>query len=119
MKKLVVGFTFLFVLSQCQKDTAKISSTQQTLEKIPTFEVYGGLAPIDYVDGYNPKHDSITRKFGFLMKRVADCEVTDDLVRKANRNNQKALEEMNKKYGENWQEKFEKEMGLKIVIPLQ
>lgn len=118
MKKLVVGFAFLFVLSQCQKDSAKISSTPLTLEKIPTFEVYGELAPIDYVDGYNPKHDSITKKYGFLMKRVADCEVTDGLVRKANRNNQKALEEMNKKYGENWQSQFEKETGLKLAIPL-
>lgn len=119
MKKFLVGFAFLFVLSQCKKDPEKISPTQQTVEKIPTFEVYGELAPSDYVDGYNPKHDSITKKYGFLVKRVADCEVTDDLVNKANRNNQKALEEMNKKYGHNWQSQFEKETGLKIAIPLQ
>lgn len=118
MKKVAVGFAFLFVLSQCQKDHVSSSTATQTVEKIPTFEVYGELAPIDYVDGYNPKHDSITRKYGFLMKRVADCEVTDGLVKKANRTNQEALQEMNRKYGEKWQEKFEKETGLKIAIPL-
>lgn len=119
MKKLVVCFTVLFVLSQCQKEQITNSTKPQIEEKIPTFEIYGGLAPVDYVDGYDPKHDSITKKYGFFMKRVADCEVTDGLVRKAIRNNQKALEEMNRKYGENWQQKFEKETGLKLAIPLQ
>lgn len=119
MKKLVVCFTVLFVLYQCQKEQITNSTKPQMEEKISIFEVYGSLAPPDYADGYNPKHDSITKKYGFLMKRVADCEVTEGLVKKANRNNQNAFKEMNKKYGENWQSQFENEAGLKISIPLQ
>lgn len=118
MKKFVAFFTFLLVLCYCQKDKINDSETKQNLQTFATFEIYGSLAPSDYADGYKPTHDSITKKYGFIMKRVADCEVTDGLVREANRNNEKALEQMNKKYGENWQQKFEQETGLKLSIPL-
>ncbi|WP_291720472.1 hypothetical protein [Bernardetia sp.] len=83
------------------------------IEDIPTFKIYGELAPDGYLDWGNP----ITEKYGFRLERIAGCNVQEYEVWWANRNNKDALQEMNDKYGKDWQAKFEKETGYKLLIP--
>ncbi|AFM05126.1 hypothetical protein Fleli_2773 [Bernardetia litoralis DSM 6794] len=97
-----------------QTDTTTIIAENKVEESLPTFQIYGELAPVGYLDSENP----ITEKYGFIMKRIAGCAVGSDEAKKVNKNNTEALEKMNAKYGNDWQVNFEKETGFKLWIPL-
>ena len=59
------------------------------------FKVYGELAPDGYVDEYN----SITEAYGFIINRVAGCEITEKLKNKIHKKNKQSLKTMNAYYG--------------------
>ncbi|MBV7439980.1 hypothetical protein KRX57_00945 [Weeksellaceae bacterium TAE3-ERU29] len=75
---------------------------------------YGELPPINYID---EKDSAITKKFGFKVKRIADCEVTNTIIYKAKRTNTESNIQMQSKYGNNWINKFEKETGMRFSVP--
>ncbi|MFT6244245.1 MAG: hypothetical protein ACJA0U_002183 [Salibacteraceae bacterium] len=83
---------------------------------IPIFKIYGELASLDYLDGRS-EESSLTTAHGFMVLRVAGCEITSELVRSVSANNIKANEYMIKFYGENWKSNFEDETGKKISFP--
>ena len=69
--------------------------------------------------GYIDQDSSITYRYGFKLDRVAGCEIENELKRLYwNYNNNQALQKMNEKYGEQWQQKFEDETKLKLAIPM-
>ena len=119
MKHLFI-LTLLILLFVSCKDNSKMTnqtdqnSTEITSETLPTFQVYGELAPVDYLDSNNP----ITEKYGFRIERITGCEVGSNEAEEANENNAEALEKMNEKYGDDWQANFEKETGFKLSIPM-
>ncbi|MFT6922999.1 MAG: hypothetical protein ACJA1C_002007 [Crocinitomicaceae bacterium] len=83
---------------------------------MPTFKIYGELAPLEYLDG-RPEESSLTTAHGFMVLRVAGCEITPELVRSVQANNIKANDYMIKFQGENWLSKFEVETGKKFSYP--
>jgi hypothetical protein len=124
---LVLSLLALFFVS-CVKDVKKDSKnttqtsnknqadttiTENISETLPTFQIYGELAPVGYLDSKNP----ITEKYGFFMERIAGCAVGSDEAKEVSKNNAEALVKMNVKYGDNWQANFEKETGYKLWIP--
>lgn len=109
-------FVFILLLLGCSKETKQQThglQVQKTVD-LPVFELYGELLPSDYLNDANP----ITEKYGFKVKRVAGCDVNFVLKNSVHRNNKNSVEKMNVKYGADWQEKFEKETGLKLLIIL-
>ncbi|MFT6501545.1 MAG: hypothetical protein ACJASQ_001661 [Crocinitomicaceae bacterium] len=83
---------------------------------MPTFKIYGELAPTDYLDG-RPEESSLTTAHGFMVLRIAGCEITGELAEDVSANNIKSNEYMIKFYGENWLSKFEVETGKKFSYP--
>ncbi len=77
------------------------------------FQVYGELAP----DGYIDEANSITEAYGFIISRVAGCEITKELQKKVHKKNNQSLKYMNTIYGKDWKENFTKETGLELAIP--
>ena len=100
-----------------QKMTDKEELKQTKVVEEPTFPeflLYGELAP----DGYlNYATDSITEQYGFRVKRIAGCEISVMDVAKAHVQNTESMNEMNHRYGEDWQEKFTEATGLELWIP--
>jgi hypothetical protein len=94
------------------KNTNKITTTIE--EELPVFLIYGELAP----EGYLDKENQITEDYGFRLKRITGCEIELDEMNNANKNNNETMELMNKKYGENWMQEFEKATNYKLAIPL-
>jgi len=82
-------------------------------DSITTFLIYGELAP----DGYLDTEDSITYRYGFRLKRVAGCEISSLEINKIHQHNQQAITKMNKKFGLNWIDEFEKSTNHKLMIP--
>lgn len=83
-------------------------------ENLPTFLIYGELALFGYVE----EKDSVsTKKFGFNVKRVADCDVTSELIDSVKTINIENDLTMKSKYGNDWKLKFEEQSKLKIAIP--
>ena len=120
MKHSFVLFLILSFFVNCTTDNSKknnqIDSTIAENEEktLPTFQIYGELAPEGYLDSNNP----VTEKYGFRMKRITGCEVGSREAEEANKNNAEVLEGMNEKYGIDWQTNFEKETGYKLSIPM-
>lgn len=88
--------------------------TPPTEAEMPTFHIYGELAPDGYLDEANP----ITEPYGFKLKRIAGCEVEENTVPDAKAHNQAAFDKMSKQYGEDWREQFEAETNLKLFFSL-
>ena len=72
MKITILILTFLSFFSCSEKP-----KTVNQKKEIPTFLMYGEIAPVGYLE---EQDDSIARKFGFSIKRVAGCEVDDKLL---------------------------------------
>ena len=110
MKLLIL---LCFFLVSCKKVSTNIKYTAKQVatvkKELPTFFIYGEPPPIGYLCDEN----SITEKYGFKVKRVAGCEVSQKLIDEVNLNNAKMIIIMNKKYGNNWLKNFEKKTGLK------
>ncbi|SFW65701.1 hypothetical protein [Cellulophaga fucicola] len=112
-------FILIVSLTVACKQKATEQKTKENIKKnevanIPTFLLYGELVPEGYVE---EKDSSITKKSGFTIKRVADCEITDQLVDSVKTINLKNELIMNSKYGDNWKQEFEKETNLRLQIP--
>ena len=113
----------LIVISSCSGQTSADRTEKHNKESIKTdssvqdslavFFIYGELAP----DGYLDDENSITESYGFKLKRIAGCEVDETIVNEAHVLNKKTLIEMNKKYGNDWMDSFEKKTKYKLVIP--
>lgn len=122
MSKLLILF-LLFALLSCNENTINTINNKQDnniagavlLDTLPVFQIYGELAPADYIDDDNP----ITEKYGFRVKRVAGCEVDDDILNSVHKNNQRSLKIMNQKYGKNWIQDFENKTKYKLSIPFK
>lgn len=116
MKKLLY-FTLIFLAISCETKIEKPNSgeiAKSTKPDIPAFLVYGELPPVDYAEDQD---STTTKKFGFVVKRVAGCEVTNSLLDSVHTINKESDEKMIAKYGENWKENFEKKSNLKLAIP--
>lgn len=83
---------------------------------MPTFKIYGELAPVNYLDG-RPEESALTAAHGFMVLRIAGCQITGELAETVSANNIKANEYMIKFYGENWKSEFENETGKKFSYP--
>lgn len=94
-----------------------LDDTSSTEIYLPTFNIYGELAPMNYLDG-RAEEDSLTVAHGFIVKRVAGCGVTFDLVQSVKRKNTKANEYMIKHHGENWKSEFEEKTGKTFSFPM-
>ncbi len=116
----ILSLSVLFLIS-CESNSQNSNQADSTIvkaekksENLPTFQIYGELAPEGYLDNSNP----ITEKYGFRMERIAGCEMGSSEAEEANENNAEALEKMNEKYGIDWQTNFENETGFKLSIPM-
>ncbi len=116
MTKINRFFTIILLLFLFSCTKQKKENTGITVEKYETFLIYGDLAPDGYLDGYTDS-DTLTLKYGFLLKRIADCETDNVNIEATLKHNKKALKAMNKKYGEDWMTKFEKATNYKLAIP--
>lgn len=109
----------VFTLLNCQEKTTKSNSTiakvdEKVKEELPTFMIYGEAFPVDYAD---EKDSLITQKFGFKMKRVAGCEISNVLKQSVISNNRKEDQKMQQLFGKNWKEDFTKKYKLELLIP--
>lgn len=101
MKKITVILAVLF-FSSCHQKQAGQQRTQK--EELPIFLIYGELMPVGYID----ERDSVTtQKFGFNLKRVANCEVSRELINIAALMNKKNDQLMRQRYGNEWVKNFE------------
>ncbi len=83
-------------------------------ENLATFLILGEIAPV----GYTEEQDSvITQHYGFTIKRVADCEVTDELLTLVKIANEKNDALMQQRYGKDWIANFEQKSNLKLAVP--
>lgn len=114
----------LIILSSCSEqpvtplDIEKIEQISievdsNVQDSLMLFQIYGELAPDGYLDGKN----SLTEEYGFQLKRVAGCEVEDGMVKNILKQNNAALSEMNRIYGDDWIIEFEKKTNYKLAIP--
>jgi len=114
--KINTLFTILYVLLliSCSDTNKKQSNSLKDKEtKIPIFLMYGELPPTDYAG----EKDSLkTLRYGFLIKRVAGCDVTDGLIDSVETVNKNANQQMQQKYGKNWRTTFEKQSKLKFLL---
>lgn len=105
--------------TQISEDTTPKSEQEliiaESTEKdsLATFFIYGELAPANYLDDEN----SITENYGFKLKRIAGCDVDENIVNQALTQNKDALARMNEKYGKNWMVDFENKTKYKLAIP--
>ncbi|MBN2890813.1 MAG: hypothetical protein JXL97_03015 [Bacteroidales bacterium] len=122
MKKYLAIIFFIIFYSCSEqapvdKTTEKIGQESFELDSdkdsLMVFLIYGELAPAGYLDDENP----ITEEYGFKLKRVAGCEVDEAFVNDILKQNNNALIEMNKKYGDDWIKEFEKKTNYKLAIP--
>ncbi len=117
---LIIGVVFIYSCSK-KKTNKNYYSPQPTNEKVnPTqdtvvFLDYGELPPTGFLQAGNP----ITELYGFRLVSVAGCEITHELADSVHLVNRKSMGSMNKLYGKDWQEKFEKETHYKLSIPLK
>jgi|GEM_PF-3595680 len=114
---------FLVLTISCTQETKNPNAAKQakqptkdkiTKDKIPTFLLYGELMSEGWID---EQDSTVAKRFGFTIKRVAGCEVTDELVDSVKIINQKNDLIMQSKYGKNWKQQFEKETKLQLAIP--
>lgn len=98
-------------------DTHVIGTAPSDKIYMPTFKIYGELAPMDNLDGRSTEN-SITALYGFKVLRVAGCEITPKLVQSVKENNIKANEYMIQVHGENWKSEFEAETDMKFFFPI-
>ncbi len=114
----LILITVLSIVVSCKQKSTKQkfieTPNKSVTESIPTFLIYGELMPDGYI---KQKDSSITQKFGFNIKRVAGCEITNKLVDSVKTINQKNNEIMRSQYGNNWKQKFETATRQKIAIP--
>lgn len=83
-------------------------------EPLPTFLLYGELMPIDYIED---RDTLITQKYGFNLKRVAYCDVTNELIDSVKVINTANSLKMQQKHGKQWIANFETKTHLKVSIP--
>ena len=105
--KLIIFILIILSFSHCKED-------KKTTKKEVIFLTYGELPPVNYID---EKDSIITQKFGFQIKRLGNCEVTNSMISKAKRTNSKSNAQMKSKYGNDWITKFEKETGIIFYVP--
>lgn len=82
-------------------------------DTLPVFETYGELPP----QGYLYDADTLTERYGFKLKNLAGCEVDGLDLRAIQRHNRGVRDQLAKKYGEQWLEKFERETHYKLAVP--
>ncbi len=100
---------FLLLMVSCNQ----VSNNGAERNNLPVFFTYGESFPNGYAGDGNG-HDTITQKFGFYIKRVAGCLVTEGLEDSVKVNNTKSDLKMTKKYGYDWKQKFEEQTKLKL-----
>lgn len=114
MKKIML---LVLVLVSCKQDLKSTHSSLDTNEEqkihteveLPEIHFYGEPIPIDLVIS-----DPLTKEYGFRLKRVGGCVINQEMISDAKKNNDKTFQVLNKRYGENWREDFEKETGKKL-----
>lgn len=77
----------------------------------PEFYLYGEKPPYNYLEEAN---DTLTKPFGFVVRRIADCVVDRIQVKKTDAHNQNMFDLMVERYGKDWHTRFEEETGLKF-----
>ena len=82
-----------------------ISSKKQSADTTLILLTYG----LPYFDRQNSEN-VICRKWGIRFYPVAGCVVTEDLVDSVKTNNEKINKLIERKYGTNWRDRFEKEV---------
>ena len=117
VKRILFLFSVFSVIISCikkaDKQTIIVNNTDSVKSETVVFLNYGMIIP-----GYALEIDSVkTKKFGFIIKNVAGCEVTDALLDRIKTNNEASDLKMKTKYGNNWQQDFEKTAKLKLGIP--
>ena len=117
VKRILFLFTVFSVIISCikkaDKQTILVNNTNSVKNETVVFLNYGMIIP-----GYALEIDSVkTKKFGFIIKNVAGCEVTDALLDSIKTNNEASNLKMKTKYGKNWQLDFEKTAKMKLGIP--
>lgn len=110
--------TSLACMNTEENKTAVVkSSSSVAVSEIetPIFKMYGEFAPTNYLNG---GEDDITLDYGFLVERVAGCEITMELVESVKENNRISNEQMIASYGEGWKANFEEKTGVKFGFPI-
>lgn len=100
------GVLYLRKLSEAAETSSSISEKEPVI-----FHYYGEKMPLKYE---NPQVDSIALKYGFVLKRVAGDDLTNEIVEDVKAHNEKALGEMLVKEGGAWRRKFEAEVGFSL-----
>lgn len=102
----------LFIYTACNQPKGKNVSVVNVNTPVQShmiqFQVYGELVPAGYLD---ESDTLLTHPLGFELKRVADCEVSDSLVKSVNQHNAVMREQMSKKYGTYWIDSIEIKTG--------
>ncbi len=113
---LIIIFSLLFVFFTNKTENVNYVENESE-EDIVTFFLYGELLTDDYIDPYLDENvEKITKKFGFIVERIAGCELTSDLEETARIQNKKSNIKMKLKYGDNWKNDFENKTKKKLFI---
>lgn len=109
-----VGFLLMIACGSDRNSNTSVQSRQELVgDTLTRFLVYGELPPSDYLD----ENDTLlTRSLGFELKRVADCEVSETLVKSVNQHNAVMREQMLKKYGTYWVDSIEIKTGKRFHL---
>lgn len=115
---ILILLVALFIYTGCNqpkgKNVSAVNANTPVQSHIIQFRVYGELPPFDYLD----ENDTLlTHPLGFELKRVADCEVSETLVKSVNQHNAVMREQMSKKYGTYWVDSIEIKTGKRFHLP--
>jgi hypothetical protein len=88
------------------------NEVEEPKDSIVEFQIYGELAPDDYLS----ESDTISLKYGFKFKRLAGCVVTSELMDSVSLNNAKSVLLMEEKYGSDWKNQMESKTGKRITF---
>lgn len=109
LKAIYLLMILTVLIQSCNKQNREkiiVDKKQDTTDTIFTLLTYG------FMDRERQKaNDIIAKTWGIRFYAVAGCLVTKDLIDSVKTNNDHVNKLIEKKYGANWQEKFEKEVN--------
>ncbi len=111
VKKYFQFLWMIILLVSCANNT---NVKQKINNRQVVFQIYGEIGSDEDVE---PQDSLITQKYGFVVKRVAYCEIDYLIETKAKQNNRKADKIMQEKYGKDWVKNFEEQTYMHLSIP--
>ena len=81
----------------------------------PEFYMYGEQLPPEYVE----EDDALTMRYGFKIRRIADCEIDLIDMDETVRHNEEMFNIMKKRYGSLWYSRFKNQTGKQLYLEIE